>query len=368
MSERPYLSIGEVLELLKSDFPDLSISRIRALESAGQLELERTASGYRKFYDGDISYLRSLLSGGPATPPARRAGESASRSAAVAGRANQGSVAGNHDDGHDDVDDPPELGPNGELPGEPERRHPAAFQSLRRELASKPATVTPALHPAESGPEPAATARPDYPAPQLSIVSRSGSTATADSSRGSDAAGASALTTATTPVGVEQGERGSVSNAGVGGPASASQANGPTTESGSRNPLATDPSGVNLSLDELVAATGLSIEAIREIESLGLLKGQMVFSAVYYDEDALLTCKLVAAFRTHGVEPRHLRMYKLAADREASFFEQVVTPQLRRRNPDARQSAIDTLGELVKLGEQLRVVALRQVLKSSINK
>lgn len=123
-----------------------------------------------------------------------------------------------------------------------------------------------------------------------------------------------------------------------------------------------------MTLDELVTATGLTIEAIRELESFGLLKGQTVFSAVYYDEDSLLTCKLVAAFRTYGVEPRHLRMYKLAADREASFFEQVVTPQLRRKNPDARQGAIDTLGELVRLGEQLRVVALRQVLKASINK
>jgi DNA-binding transcriptional MerR regulator len=59
--ERPYLSIGEVLGLLLEEFPDVTISKIRFLESQGLIEPERTASGYRKFYDEDVELLRYIL-------------------------------------------------------------------------------------------------------------------------------------------------------------------------------------------------------------------------------------------------------------------------------------------------------------------
>jgi DNA-binding transcriptional MerR regulator len=361
VNDRPYLSIGEVLELLKHDFPDLSISRIRAFESAGQLELERTASGYRKFYESDISYLRGLLGGaGPAAPGSNINKARAPKPVAMS---------------TDDSEEPPELGPNGELPGDPERRHPAAFQSLRREMAQR----SPALPPLPPLPhvspqgvaattDASAGAVHDEPlrsipsevqvVPVLSIVeSTPGHVATAS-------AGAASAATKLTSLEKSNAHSDAHRDAQSDAHSDAHSA----AQSGSNNPLNSDASGLNLSLDELVKISGLTNEVVRELESLGLLKGQGVFSAVYYDEDALLTCKLVAAFRQYGVEPRHLRMYKLAADREASFFEQVVTPQLRRKNPDARQSAIDTLGELVRLGEQLRTVALRQVLRSSINR
>src|SRR5205823_11581512 len=61
MVTRPYLSIGEVLTLLKDEFPDVTISKIRFLESQGLLDPERTPSGYRKFYDNDVARLRWIL-------------------------------------------------------------------------------------------------------------------------------------------------------------------------------------------------------------------------------------------------------------------------------------------------------------------
>ncbi len=61
MPERPYLSIGEVLGLLLEEFPDVTISKIRFLESQGLIDPERTASGYRKFYDNDVDLLRVIL-------------------------------------------------------------------------------------------------------------------------------------------------------------------------------------------------------------------------------------------------------------------------------------------------------------------
>src|ERR671936_1697899 len=58
---RNYQSIGEVLVTLKTEFPDVTISKIRFLEGEGLIDPERTASGYRKFYEGDVSKLRQIL-------------------------------------------------------------------------------------------------------------------------------------------------------------------------------------------------------------------------------------------------------------------------------------------------------------------
>jgi DNA-binding transcriptional MerR regulator len=56
-----HLSIGEVLAQLQEEFPDITISKIRFLESQGLVDPERTASGYRKFYSGDLARLRWIL-------------------------------------------------------------------------------------------------------------------------------------------------------------------------------------------------------------------------------------------------------------------------------------------------------------------
>ena len=61
MTDRAYMSIGEVLALLQAEFPDVTISKIRFLESQGLIDPERTPSGYRKFYPADIERLRWIL-------------------------------------------------------------------------------------------------------------------------------------------------------------------------------------------------------------------------------------------------------------------------------------------------------------------
>ncbi len=61
MTTSTHLSISEVMSLLKDDFPDLTITKIRYLESQGLIDPERTASGYRKFYESDIERLRWVL-------------------------------------------------------------------------------------------------------------------------------------------------------------------------------------------------------------------------------------------------------------------------------------------------------------------
>src|SRR3954451_22119341 len=59
--ETDHLSIGEVLAALNDEFPDITISKIRFLESQGLVNPERTPSGYRKFYPHDLARLRWIL-------------------------------------------------------------------------------------------------------------------------------------------------------------------------------------------------------------------------------------------------------------------------------------------------------------------
>ncbi|MFN2544533.1 MAG: MerR family transcriptional regulator [Actinomycetota bacterium] len=61
MAARSYLSIGEVLVSLKTEYPDITISKIRFLEGEGLIQPERTPSGYRKFYQQDVDRLRRIL-------------------------------------------------------------------------------------------------------------------------------------------------------------------------------------------------------------------------------------------------------------------------------------------------------------------
>jgi DNA-binding transcriptional MerR regulator len=61
MTSRTYLSIGDVLTLLREEFPDVTISKIRFLESQGLVNPERSPSGYRKFFETDVERLRWVL-------------------------------------------------------------------------------------------------------------------------------------------------------------------------------------------------------------------------------------------------------------------------------------------------------------------
>ena len=71
-----------------------------------------------------------------------------------------------------------------------------------------------------------------------------------------------------------------------------------------------------------------------------------------------MIARLASAFARHGVEARHLRAYKGAADREAGLVEQVIMPLMRQRNPQAREAAAEAVEELSELGGELRAALL----------
>ena len=59
-------------------------------------------------------------------------------------------------------------------------------------------------------------------------------------------------------------------------------------------------------------------------------------------------------------------MYKMAAEREAGFFEQLVSPMVRQRNPGARRQAVELARRALPLGDQLRAALLRRSLRDHL--
>ena len=119
----------------------------------------------------------------------------------------------------------------------------------------------------------------------------------------------------------------------------------------------------NLTFEELAATSELTPAQLREVERYGLLVGRPVGRTTYYDDEAASIALLVAGFLRFGIEPRHLRMYRNAAEREAGVFEQVILPLVKQRNPSARAQALGTLSELSRLGSGLRDAMIRQALR-----
>jgi DNA-binding transcriptional MerR regulator len=259
-----FLSIGEVLQLLQEEFPDVTISKIRFLESQGLIDPERTPSGYRKFYDPDIERLRFIL---------REQKDSYLPLKVIKTRLDAGEGTGPVVRPFPSMtavaDDPEGATPAGEGPVTDDGPPPDDVENQPDEPAAPPAEGDPALAPASS-----------------------------------------------------------------------------------------------LTFEELVDASGLTAGQLREVERYGLVVSRLVGRTTYYDEEALVIARLVAGFLRFGIEPRHVRMYRTSAEREAGVFEQVILPLVKQRNPQARAQALATLAELTQLGSGMREAMMRQALRN----
>jgi len=125
-----------------------------------------------------------------------------------------------------------------------------------------------------------------------------------------------------------------------------------------------EPSDVRLSREELLLAAGLDNAQLEQLEQYGLLavrgKGN------HYDADALVVARTVAEMARFGIEARHLRAYRTAADREVGLFEQVVTPLIRQRNPEARARAEEAVRELAALSVRLHAALVKAGLRAEL--
>jgi DNA-binding transcriptional MerR regulator len=115
------------------------------------------------------------------------------------------------------------------------------------------------------------------------------------------------------------------------------------------------------SADEVSASTGASPVLLRQLEEYGLI-GQHGAGLDETDREVVKTAVELGAY---GVEPRHLRIFRVAAEREAGLLEQLLAAGLRSRNPERRREALESLESLAALAAHMRhlmlVAELRQV-------
>ncbi len=251
------MSIGEVLALLQRDFPEVTISKIRFLESQGLIDPERTPSGYRKFFQRDIDVLEWILV--------------------------------------------------------QQRDHFLPLRVIRER------------------------------------IDRGDHLAEIEAARAHEALPAETLPTQTLPAQTLPAQTVTVTPAE------------PLAVSGT-GPLAAGVADVSMTADELAAASGLSPMELAELETYGLLTARSLGPTTFYDGEALLVARAAREFGEHGVEPRHLRMFRTAAEREASVFEQAIMPLLQQRRPTSRSDAREALERLAVLGERLRGAMMRAAL------
>ena len=226
---RGYLSISEVLAQLRGEFPDISVSKIRFLETEGLISPARSPSGYRRFCAADVDRLRYILAA--------------------------------------------------------QRDQYLPLRVIKERLT-----------------------RPD------------------PDGRAADGSPDDARTTGD----IGRALRGDL---------------GP----GARAEL--DPGTGLLSRRELVAAGGLTEALLTELETFGLVRrvGRQ------YGPDALQVARAAAALTTYGVEARHLRAVRAAAERETAMVESLVAPILAQRGRGARELAARTAAEVAE--EVLRLHA-----------
>ncbi|MBQ0916144.1 MerR family transcriptional regulator [Streptomyces sp. RM99] len=119
------------------------------------------------------------------------------------------------------------------------------------------------------------------------------------------------------------------------------------------------PTVARIGREELLAAAGIGERELEEWESYGLLAPLPDGS---YDAEAVTVASLVVQLGGFGIEPRHLRVMKAAADREAGLVDQVVAPLKRHRNPQTRAHAEARTKELAGLAVKLHAALVQTAL------
>jgi DNA-binding transcriptional MerR regulator len=221
----PRLTIGEVLAVLRDDFPDVTISKIRYLESEDLVHPQRTPSGYRKFSRADVSRLRYVLAA--------------------------------------------------------QRDHYLPLRVIKQHLE--------ALDRGE--PLPAGVVDTVAPPP----------------AQGDDDAGVPPLTP-----------------------------------------------------EQFARAAGLEPGQLADCVQFGLLATD---ADGRHPAGDLPVARAAAGLARHGIEPRHLRVYRTGVEREAGLVEQLVAPVLRARSEEARTRATEKLRELAALSAQLHTALLEARLR-----
>ena len=127
-----------------------------------------------------------------------------------------------------------------------------------------------------------------------------------------------------------------------------------------RRRSAVDVGEEELDLAELCDRAGVTADRARELEEFGLLESRLEDGQRLYAEseaDIAAACEALSRF---GIDPRNLRAFRTAADRESSLLEAVIGPALRSRSAERRQAALGDLQQLAQSAEELADLLLRR--------
>jgi DNA-binding transcriptional MerR regulator len=261
---RGYLGISEVLAQLRPDFADISVSKIRFLETEGLISPARSPSGYRRFCAADVDRLRYILA--------------AQRDQYLPLRVIKDRL---------DRLDRDESGPDAAAAdGQPSGPAMAGRAVAGRREATRAGAGAQASWPA-------ADRRPD----------------------GND----------------RQARR----------PGQDQPANGRAAQD--------QPGTGQLTRRDLLELAGISDALLTELDTFGLLRR----TGRHYGTEALEVARSAVALTAYGVEARHLRAVRAAAEREVTMIESLVAPILRQRAKGAAELAGRTAGELADLVQRL---------------
>ncbi len=297
-----YLAIGEVLALLLEEFSDVTISKIRFLESQGLIDPERTPSGYRKFYEDDVELLRCIL---------REQRENYLPLRVIKDRLDSG-----------------EIDPTSEIP------RPRGIRNL---------------------PDDDAIDRADHVVPDGDHTPPTGAEALFANTSGAPAGAAQdadEFSHADAQADADQPDPDNELNV--------DSVDGSTTAA----PAAADDelSAELVTRDDICRAAGIGVDAFDSLEAYGVISATRG-SGGFYDADARDIAVIAGRFLAAGFDARHLRGWKVAVDREAGLFEQMIQPLLRQRNPQAREQAREKLTDMVRDGSELHAALMRATLR-----
>ncbi len=304
IEDGPHLAIGEVLSQLQEEFPDVTISKIRFLESQGLIDPERTPSGYRKFYPVDVERLRWILQ------------EQRDNFLPL-------KVIKDRLDAHDpDVEGTPM--PPHTVPSTPPASAPVDVELEDAVAAAVVETTVVEVAVAH------VQAHDDqqHRHHQEEIVSEGAADVQSTRRRVRDL---------TLPL-VLDGE-----------------------------PAPDDDAPDTYDRVALARAAEVTEAELDELESFGLIKPFYDDGIrAFYDRDALVCVRAAAVLAKHGVQPRHLKMYVHFTEREATLFHQVLAPFLRQRNPVSRARVDETIVDLVNEVRSLRGALLRRAIDDTL--
>jgi DNA-binding transcriptional MerR regulator len=119
---------------------------------------------------------------------------------------------------------------------------------------------------------------------------------------------------------------------------------------------------LRLSRNELLTSAQIEDSLLEQLEAYGLVRPRQ--GAAPYDGDALMISKTAGELAAFGLEPRHLRAFKTAADREIGLVEQVVSTMRRGRDAAASARAEEAIAQMAALSVRLHATLVKTALRS----